>query len=379
MKRRLLLALPIAMLFAPLAVAQPKPGDPKEETAETIDGVKLSCRFYKAVKQGNNSCAILLHDYNADPSKGDWDGLARFLAVDCGINVMRFDFRGHGQSTSVIADKFWKESWNQRHVSGYNRRPTKTEIEVKDFKPDYYPMLVNDIAAVRMLLDQKNDDRQVNTRTIYIIASGSAAPLANLFLATEWSRPAVKPAPVGVFGQVQNYVNFGTRRTAGTEVAGKDYAGLVLLTPTRNFTYPRGNQTVKSTVNNFELKNWVSKYSRDTQGGGDLRNTSGLVVMFGDKDDDGLKQGDWFYNDLMNADAKHGSSRLKPMSNSKLIPIKGAKEEGVGLLGKNAQYHVEDTIKAFIEKIEGDRKRLNPIDRGYDRPFHINLGTFGTY
>ena len=120
MSRRFLLAIGLAALLAPLAPAQPKPGDPKEETAETADGVKIRCRFYAAAKEVNNSCVILMHDYNADPDdkKADWDGLARFLATDVGLNVIRFDFRGHGKSDEIIPEKFWNEkwSWNQNKV-----------------------------------------------------------------------------------------------------------------------------------------------------------------------------------------------------------------------------------------------------------------------
>jgi len=370
-------------MVAPLAVAQTpprpaaKPGDPQEETAETVDGVKLNCRFYKAIREGNNSVVILLPDYNADPVKNDkeWDGLARELAADAGVNVMRFDYRGHGKSKEVVADRFWNHEWNQRYVTGYNRKPIKNDIDVKDFKSDYFPMLVNDLAAVRTILDQKNDDRQVNTRTIYLVATGSAAPLVQLFLATEWNRAQVKPPPVGLGGNVPDLVSVGGRRPSGTDVAGKDYAGVVLLSPSRTYNFPRGNTIASNAVSNQQLKDWVTKYSRDNTSG-DLRNNTSYVVMAGDKDDLGMKNATYFFHDLLNADAKMGA-RVEAMKNTKLIPIRGAKEKGVELLGKNSQYKTEDTIKAFIEKVESDRKRLNPIDRKYDKPFRINLTSFG--
>jgi pimeloyl-ACP methyl ester carboxylesterase len=372
---RLLMSFTILGLVAPLALAQPMPGDPKEETAETADGVKLRCRFYAATKEGNGSCAILMGDYTADPNAAQWDNLARFLAKDCGINVMRFDWRGHGQSKDVIPDKFWKESWNQLKVTGYNRKPIKASIDFKDFKADYFGMLVNDLMAVRTLLDQKNDDRKVNTRTVYLIATGSAAPLAQFFLAVEWNRQSVKPLPTGVALAVPDIIRSNGRRQPGTDVAGKDYAGVVLLSPSRSFNYEYGTQKGKSSIPNQIMKDFVSKYSKDIQGGGDLRGSTGMLFIVGEKDADGVKDATFFHTDVMAADAK--SSKLEPMKNTKLIQLKGAKERGVELLDKRNSLKTEDLIQAFIEKIEGDRKRLNPTDRKYDKPWRVDLGSFG--
>lgn len=375
MQRRLLMSFAALALFAPLAFAQPKPGDPKEETAETADGVKLRCRFYAATKEGNGSCAILMSDYLADPNAAQWDNLARFLATECGINVIRFDWRGHGQSKEVLPEKFWKETWNQNKVSGHNRKPVKTTIEYKDFKSDYYPMLVNDLVAVRTLLDQKNDDRKVNTRTVYLIATGSAAPLAQLFLAVEWSRQSVKPVPTGVTVAVADIIRASGRRQPGTDVAGKDYAGVVLLSPSRTYNYEYGTSKGKSSIPNQTLKDFVSRYSKDTQGGGDLRGNTGMLFVVGEKDTDGVKDANYFHTDVMAADTK--SSKLEPMKNTKLVQLKGVKDEGVNLLDKRSSLKTEDLIQAFIEKIEADRKRLNPTDRKYDKPWRVDLGSFG--
>ena len=380
MSRRFLLAIGLAALLAPLAPAQPKPGDPKEETAETADGVKIRCRFYAAAKEVNNSCVILMHDYNADPDdkKADWDGLARFLATDVGLNVIRFDFRGHGKSDEIIPEKFWNEkwSWNQNKVTGYNRKPVKTKIEVKDFKPDYYPMLVNDLAAVRNVLDLKNDDRRVNARSVYLIASGSAAPLAFLFLAEEWSRQQTKPEAKGVVVTIPDIVSAHGRRQPNTEVAGKDYAGLILLSPTRTYSYEYGAQKGKNSVSAQQIKDWAIKYSKDTQGGGDIRGSMSILTLVGDKDVEGVKEANFFYTDVLTADGKK-SPVLEPMKNSRMFPLKGTKEKGAELLGKNSTLKTEDLIKAFLEKIESDRKKLNPTDRKYDKPCRINLGSFG--
>ncbi|CAN5507877.1 hypothetical protein BH11PLA2_BH11PLA2_08610 [soil metagenome] len=380
MTRRMILPLFFATLWAaPLSAQAPAdPGKPKDESAETVDGVKLSCRFYQAQGEGNGSVVIMVHDLNADPKKGDWDGLARTIATK-GFNVMRFDFRGHGDSKEIIPDKFWKDNRNQNLVTGNGRNPPKSTIEVKDFRQGYVTTLISDLAAVRCALDLKNDDKKVNTRSIYIIASGSAAPIVQAFIATEWHRPQIKPAPIGLTGTiVLDTVSANSRRMNGTEVAGVDYAGLIYLSPTRNYTYPQGTSVGKASFGDQNLRDWVSRYSRDSQGGAELRRSTSLLVLYGDKDPDNMpapKEAGFFYNDLMSADGKK-SPVLEPMRNSKFIPIKNAKEKGVDLLGKNNSYKTEDYIVAFLEKVEGDRKRLNPIDRKYDKPFKINWNSF---
>lgn len=375
MRRRFLLTTAVLTLFTPLVVAQPKPGDPKEETAETADGVKIRCRFYKAAKEGNNSCVILMSEYLADPNAAQWDNLARFLATDCGLNVVRFDWRGHGQSKEIVPEKFWAQQWNQNKVTGYNRRPLKTTIEYKDFKADYYPMLVNDLAAVRNLLDLKNDDRQVNTRSVYLVSTGNSAALAFLFLAVEWNRQSVKPEPRGVNLAVPDIVGAGQRREPGTDCAGKDYAGVIFLSPSRKYNYEYGNQKGTDSIPSHVIKNLVSRWSKDTLGGGDPRGTAGMLFLVGEKDTDGMRDATYFHHDVMAADTK--SSRIEPMKNTRLFPIKGAKESGVDLLDKRNTLKTEDMIQAFIQKIEDDRKRLNPTDRKYDKPFRINLSSFG--
>lgn len=377
MPRRVLFSLAALFLIVPLAVAQPMPGDPKEETVETVDGVKLRCRFYRAAKEGNGACAILMTDYGATGNEAEWDGLARYLATDVGINVVRFDWRGHGGSKEVIAERFWGplyQSWNGQRISGSLKK--RGTIDYKDFDSRYYPMLVNDLAAVRNLLDLKSDRGEVNTRSVYLIASGSSAPLAMLFLATEWSRAQTKPNPMGVAGNVVDLVSFGGRRNQNTEVAGKDYAGLVLLSPTNAVVLERGGQKTTHRIPDATVRDFVSRYGRDVFGNtGDLRSGLSMLVFAGDKDKAGIDAAEWYYRDLMNAEKK--TSTMEPMKNTKLIVLKNCKESGADLLGKMNTLRTEEIIKGFIEKVESDRKKLNPIERKYEKPFRINLASFG--
>jgi hypothetical protein len=368
-----------AVLFAIAAAGVPvtraqdeKP--PKDESAETVDGVKISCRFYTAQAEGNGSVVVLLHEYGADPKKGDYDGLARMIALK-GFHVLRFDWRGHGGSTSIIPDKFWKEQRNQNMVTGYSITNPKDKIDLKDFRAGYIYTLANDLAGVRLLLDLKNDDKSVNTRSIYFVAVGNSAPILHLFLATEWSRPSIKPLPIGLVGTTQDIVTANSRRQNSTDVAGIDYAGIVFISPSRNYSYYQGKNPVKSRVDDQSLRDWVTTFSRDNQAGGDMRRTTSMLYICGDKDGENPVETTYFADKLVNIAGNKGM-KIDPIKNSKIFVVKGAKEKGADLLGKNNAYRVEDEILKFLTTVETDRKRLNPIDRKYDKPMRINWSSF---
>lgn len=375
MRSRIVLAA-VAFLFAsPLGLCQGKPGDPREEHAETYDGVKLRVRYYPAAKEGSGACVILLHDYNADPEKGDWDGLARTLSTEAGLHVFRFDFRGHGQSTEV-SPLFWNDQKNQQGVSGAFRAVKRSTINVSEFNRDYYYMLVNDIAAVRHLIDVKNDTRAVNARNVYIIAAGSSAPLAYLFLASEWNRQQIMPKPTGVVMRLPEVVVARDRWPLNTEFAGRDYTALILLSPTNTYKYDTGSSKQNATVYNSRITNWLNRWSKDPNGSGNQRDNSSLLVLYGDKDSAAVKSAKWYFDDLMVAGGRP-SSRIEPMKNSFLVPIKDANEQAADLLGKNNVFRTEDTILKFLSEVEKDRRLMNPIDRGYTKPFRIDLPSFG--
>src|SRR5207249_982535 len=111
----------------------------------TVDGVELVGTYYPSTgpRQGKDApCAILLHKFGSDRSKGDWDKLARELQEKVGMCVLAFDFRGHGDSRSVQPN-FWKVAVNSDLV--IHRGPDKTRIDAKDLNPGYLPPQGNDI------------------------------------------------------------------------------------------------------------------------------------------------------------------------------------------------------------------------------------------
>lgn len=363
MNRRLFLSQAATATAATylLTNSQARAQDPTDENIETVDGAKLRGIFYKAANSKNGSCVILLHEPFADPTKGDWDGLAKTLASK-GYHTLRFDFRGHGKSKEVIPDKFWKDSLNS-DLSAASKNPPKKTIEVKDFqnKKDYYPKLVYDIAAARNHLDKLNDDGQVNTSSVYIIGAGEAATLGMMFLTTEWHREQKKPMlPFGA-----KKLAIGTGAVAnGSSPAGRDYGGAVWLTPKRMPGF-----------NNAAIENWVARYGRNNDG--DMRTETPMLFVYGEKDANGVKESKFFFDQVMVANGKP-SSKIEKLDATFLRERKSTNLAGVNLLGKNDTLGTETMIVEFLDKMEERRRKKPRITRDYQEPLAIYLSQFGT-
>ena len=70
-------------------------------TLTTQDDMKLSSKYYKAIKAetAKNSSVLLLHELGSDSSA--WDNFAIMLK-EMGYNVLTIDLRGHGNSEGVL-------------------------------------------------------------------------------------------------------------------------------------------------------------------------------------------------------------------------------------------------------------------------------------
>lgn len=365
MRRRLFLSLAFSALAATLFVqtapeARPQNVVPSDELIETADGVKLNGFFYKAQNSKNGSCVILLHEPFTDPTKGNWDDLAKTLAKG-GYHTLRFDFRGHGKSKDLIPEKFWKEQLNHRELPGANKTPAKDTIEIKDFEKrrDYYPQLVYDIAAARNHLDKLNDDGQVNTSSVYLIGAGDATTLGMLFLATEWHREQKKP--MLAFNQQKFFISANLSIAAGGSPAGRDYGGAVWLTP-----------KVMSGFNRNNIENWVARHGRDSNG--DMRKETPMLFIHGEKDDAGKTAAKYFNDQVMVA---AGKGRLEKLDSTYIRDRKGTNLTGVSLLGKDDTLGTEKLILEFLDKMEELRRKKVRITREYTEPLRINLTSFG--
>jgi len=149
---------------------------------DTCDGVELHGTWYG--KDGKATTVILLHTIGGSSKQDGWDRLAKALN-DKGFAVLSFDFRGHGDSTS-IQPSFWRQAHNMSVRGG----PKAETISYKDYQKGYYPILVNDIAAAKAFLDSRNDigSGECNSRSIILIGAQEGAVLGTMWLASEWYR-----------------------------------------------------------------------------------------------------------------------------------------------------------------------------------------------
>ncbi len=169
----------------------------------TSDGVELQGNFYPAPSSGGkDACVLMLHNFSArtggDSREENWDRLAAELQK-AGYAVLTFDFRGFGKSKSVDKAVFWDRLKNPQNQTIRNALKTPETIDRVDFRSDYYPYLVNDIAAAKTYLDRKNDAREVNASNLIVIGAGEGATLGALWMASEEYRK--KDRSFGMIGQ----------------------------------------------------------------------------------------------------------------------------------------------------------------------------------
>ena len=298
---RLLLAVPLMLVVLPLDPPRSfarAPARPVEEAFNTPDGVRLKGLFHRSPRGDKQGDAVVVLLYppgpDRDMTKGNWDDLVGRLNAE-GFHVFRFDWRGHGGSTDIVdplGDNtpfagFWTNTvtggWNQRYVRGSNRRPAKNELRVKSDinQARYLPVYVNDLAAVRLHLDQKNDNGDVNTSSIYLVGAGETATLGMMWLAAEWARPAV--APMLPNGLQYKCVPQSTLNTPDPP-AGADVAGAVWLTADRPASVPEGS-----------VRAWARSAAK-------LRDNNKMLFLYGADDAEGERDAEWFYHKVLAAD-----------------------------------------------------------------------------
>jgi hypothetical protein len=211
-----------ALLTTPIPARAQQAPAPEPLNIETVDGVKLKAIFYPSSMQGAPT-VIMLHPIGEGKhmKNAEWKSLAEYLQSK-NFSVMTFDFRGHGDSTTIADPKaFWGLLAN---------KAVKTKdlqaIEVKDYMANgkaYLPVLINDIAAVRAYLDRRNDDRKdCNTSNLIVIGADQGATLGAIWINSEWYRYKFTPNPM--FPQRLDLGQFATKSE------GPDIVAAVFLT-----------------------------------------------------------------------------------------------------------------------------------------------------
>jgi hypothetical protein len=307
---------------------------PEDATFNTADGVELKGTFYPSAKGKSAPVALLLHKFGSDHTKGDWDKLAKKLqSSDKNFAVLAFDFRGHGASTSVNGD-FWKQQYNLQYIKGANAK--KTAINYKDFNANYFPYLVNDLAAARHYIDQRNDAMECNAGNIFVIGAQESAALGMLWLAHEWQRQS---AP-------------GAQARKG----GQDIAGVIWLSGLSKG--PHGH---------------ALPYPSMMQRSPDLRDKTPMCFFYGETDNLGRGEATYFFNNVLKANVP-GPNGQKPSLDFK-VGVKGTSLAGIDLL-KSPK--ADELINENIDKVMGqrgggavwanrkvDEMRFEPVPLGY--------------
>ncbi len=341
----------------------------EEKSFNSVDGVKLRGLFYKSTNAGNGPVVILLHEYKKDPNAKLWDDTAKYLAAS-GFNAFRFAFRGHGDLKSLHSKDIAPEEFFAGPYSAVNRAlvraanpAAKNSLDaLKDFgiSNAYLPMLVQDLAAARTLLDQMNDAGECNTSSVYLLGAGDIVNLGFLFLAAEWHRERERPK--NIIGIVPP-VTAARPLFGGTDPAGIDYAGAVWLGPT----------TTESAFPIATVKLWVNNVS-----GLKIRNETPMLFLYGGADQRGRQGANTYFGNVLRANVKTsggGTSLPKLVQTFKHEVGKGVKNAGSGLLGNNLG--TERTVIDFLEAVERERKNKPRKTRDLEKPLYIDVTSFG--
>jgi len=334
-----------------------------EETILTADGVKLHALFHKSAKgEGTSPVVILLYppgkDRDMTKPAGVWDGLINKLS-EKGYHVIQFDWRGHGKSTNIVDPmQFWGNSItgaaNFRHIKGANKKPLKNTLAVTEIAPGYFPVYVNDLAAVRAYLDQKNDQNDLNTSSIYVIGTEDTAALGFLWMTAEWNRPAIHPVlPAGI-----TYDRVPFPNVVANPQAGADIAGCVWLSANR-----------PASVDQRVVQKWVQNTPK-------LRDNNPMLFLYGETDTPAQGLAKFYYDEVLVA---KGDPRIgfKQLAQTFERNVPGTKLRGVQLLGDNTKLGTEDVIMKYVEAIQKERQSITRKDRKYPAPYAVDLGFFG--
>jgi pimeloyl-ACP methyl ester carboxylesterase len=372
--RRLLVA-PLLLAAVGLALDPPpagaQPAKPTEEAFTTADGVRLKGLFHRSPTGGTQGDAVVVLLYPPGPTntmlKGNWDGLVAKLNGE-GFHVFRFDWRGHGGSTDItdpIGDGtffngFWTNAitgrWNYRYVRGAGQRPVKNDLRVKSDITDgrYFPVYVTDLAAVRLHLDQKNDQSQVNTSSIYLVGAGDTATLGMMWLAAEWQRPAVAPMLPG--GLQYKCVPQSTL-VPPDPPAGADVAGAVWLSADR-----------PNSISEATVRGWAASAVK-------LRDNNKMLFLYGADDADGERDAEAFFHRVLVAEGRRNG--LSPIEQTFLYPIAKTRLDGLGLLGQSLDPPPEAKIVEYLAARQKDRVTMIRKTRNYVSPYYIDVARFG--
>ncbi|MBL8798803.1 MAG: hypothetical protein JNM56_33225 [Planctomycetia bacterium] len=341
MRRSLSLVQPVllpllawaALVGLPTA-GRSEPPKPSKIVFETFDKAELQGTWYPSSVEGTKSpCVILLHRIGGNRLQEGWESLAQALQ-EKGFAVMSFDFRGHGDSTTVRPE-FWAVRPNTANIRGAN--PKKESISFKEFSPNYYSMLVNDLAAAKLAVEQKNNARECNSADVMIVGAEEGAALGLLWMASEQRR------------YKKNFDQLG-RQVYNTDPEAKDLAGLVCLSLRPTLGGGSGGVRLPYTTifNNAKMRELP------------------MCFFYGDEDAAGKQFALTLYDKVLAADRNKLKLTFK-------VEMEKTKLAGHELLGKKALGTEELVAKYLADKVRDARPAKVWGERDVGGPGRPNL------
>ncbi len=270
-------------VFTGLARAQD--AKPDRVKFSTCDGVTLEGSFYPGSMGKKGSTFLFLHQPQPKANtstQANFVPLAEELAKK-GHSSLLFDFRGYGNSTSV-APEFWNLADDP--VTGLPGHPHNkllgqtlamrrpASISATMFPARYLWALVNDIAAAKMFLDERNDRGDCNSSSLYVVAEGEACPLASLWMASQFSLKRVEitsSAPMIRGNVFRPRITQNERITKTYPVEGLDLMAGIWL-------------SYKPSVGglNAPVDRWLREITSNKYG----KNRAQMMFLYGAKDND---------------------------------------------------------------------------------------------
>jgi hypothetical protein len=289
----------------------------------------------------------MLHKWLGNSNAAGWVALAKRLQ-EKGYSVLTFDFRGHGQSTSVDPDKFWKY---QPNVNNYTKTAKKDQntIKIGDFRPAYFPYLLSDVMAAREDLDNRNDNGGCNVSNILVIGAEEGATLGLSWMTFEFFRESINKK------QDANINPWAWKPNLPPDRPGsEDIAGAIFLSATRSpakisAPYSHFMTLTKDKLHNIPM--WFTYCEGDKTGKEDATHIADMLK-------------------LNKADIKIKNPTL---------PIKGdVNLRGAAMLGV-AKLDTEDLIEKFLEQMVKLRPNEAKKNRNANefKPYPAPLGGLG--
>jgi pimeloyl-ACP methyl ester carboxylesterase len=310
--------------------------EPERVRFDTYDQVELHGTYYPGDSGNKSPCALVLHALGGSSQEEGWANLATELQKKH-FAVLLFDFRGHGESTSV-GMSFWSERTNQS-LRSFKPGKLKDQISHKDFTTLYnWLALLNDIQAAKRFLDRKNDSGECNSGNIAVIGAEASAALGALWIASEWQRRRI-------------ITGFPAVSANRNQTEGQDIACAVWLSISPHIAVDKARFTLRP-------DSWLA-YNP-------VRDKVPMCFLYGEQDHKAKEYSLHLYDQVLRA------RRDKKLKLTIEKGIKDTKLAGRELLGKPS-LNTEELILTYVSKVIDDRGSNPWSKRDIDRTILVRV------